>query len=343
MKILEQIIEKIGQEEVIQITLMNDFGVKVECLTFGATWQSFKVLDGANEKNIVLGHQLVSDYLIDPLCAGQSIGRVAGRIGGATFRLNNQSFTVEANEKGNCLHGGSKGFHKRNWHYRTNLSAEAASVTFLMGCKESDDLFPGDMDVCITYTLTNANQLDIVFEGNNASKLGLFNPTNHVYFNLSDRQDLTTHSLQVASDDYLETDGDLIPTGRFLDVSGRPHDFREKKALWPAVIANDGFDTAFRIRPDAHKNGLPIAVLRDEESNTQLSIFSDRNALVIYTMDDIPSNLFFERDRGQTALPREAIAMEAQTLPDAINHAEFGDITILPNEKKTYRISYHYN
>ncbi|MGG6855052.1 UNVERIFIED_CONTAM: galactose mutarotase, partial [Streptococcus canis] len=84
-------------------------------------------------------------------------------------------------------HGGSKGFHKRNWHYRTNLSAEAASVTFLMSCKESDDLFPGGMYVCITYTLTNANQLDIVFEGNNASKLGLFNPTNHVYFNLSDR------------------------------------------------------------------------------------------------------------------------------------------------------------
>jgi hypothetical protein len=46
---------------------------------------------------------------------GAIVGRVANRIAGAAFSLNGKQFVVSANERGNCLHGGNRGFDKRWW------------------------------------------------------------------------------------------------------------------------------------------------------------------------------------------------------------------------------------
>ena len=40
------------------------------------------------------------------------------------------------------------------------------------------------------------------------------------------------------------------------------------------------------------------------------------------------------------ARPGEGVALEAQQLPDAINHENFGDVVLKRNEKKTYHISF---
>ena len=55
----------------------------------------------------------------------------------------------------------------------------------------------------------------------------VFNPTNHVYFNLSDKQDLSSHELQIYSDYRLELDSELIPTGQKINVDGTNYDFRK--------------------------------------------------------------------------------------------------------------------
>ena len=35
-----------------------------------------------------------------------------------------------------------------------------------------------------------------------------------------------------------------------------------------------------------------------------------------------------------------AVAIEMQTLPDAVNHPDFGDIVLPANAKKTYQVTY---
>jgi aldose 1-epimerase len=65
--------------------------------------------------------------------------------------------------------------------------------------------------------------------------------------------------------------------------------------------------------------------LEDETRARRLTITTDRNALVVYTAG------YFEdiwKINGRAAQPFMAVALEAQTLPDAVNNPGFGDIVI---------------
>ncbi|MCO4489157.1 Aldose 1-epimerase [Streptococcus infantarius subsp. infantarius] len=59
-------------------------------------------------------------------------------------------------------------------------------------------------------------------------------------------------------------------------------------------------------------------------------------------MDIIEDNIYFARDRGTIAKGREAIAMEAQTLPDAVKHKGFGDIILDKGHSVNYEIGFQY-
>ena len=81
MEVKQEIVEIISRQKIEKYTIINDNGVQVGLLTLGATWQEFLVPDDkGGQKNLIIGFDEPSDYLKSPLCAGQSIGRVAGRI-----------------------------------------------------------------------------------------------------------------------------------------------------------------------------------------------------------------------------------------------------------------------
>ncbi|MDO4635696.1 MAG: aldose epimerase family protein [Streptococcus sp.] len=338
MKALAKTIEVINGKNIDQIKLMNDNGITLSLLTLGATWQEFLVPSHEGVRNIIIGFDKPSDYLKNGLCAGQSIGRVAGRIDNGTFTIDNDFIEVPKNENGNCLHGGPQGFHKQIWDYEITSDAREASVTFRYQAKEEVDGFPGNIDVSITYTLKQDNQIYISFIGENATKPTLFNPTNHVYFNLTDDQNLDAHDLYLNSRIYLETREDLVPTGQMIAVDETNYDFRWAKNLGQAIRDNGGFDTAFLTESslDTVNGSLNL------NGKEGINFYSDRNSWVIYTMGGIPNDIYPSRDKGNEAKEFEGIALEAQFLPDAINHEGFGDIVLNPGDKKVYTIRFDY-
>lgn len=341
MKSHVEVVETIAKKEIHRITLTNDHGVSISLLTLGATWQEFMVpKDDSSFKNIILGFDKPSDYLSNGLCAGQSIGRVAGRIDKGQVFLDGQTIQLPQNENGNCLHGGPNGFHRNIWDYTLEEGGEHISVKMTYEARENHDGFPGDIKVSVSYTLTQDNDVIIRFRGENGEKRTLFNPTNHVYVNLGESQDLGDHDLYLNSSNYLETRDDLIPTGNILSVSGTHYDFRQPKNLGDAIIAQGGFDTAFLVNPSLiQKNGE----LRNCVTGESLAFYSDRNAWVIYTMGGIPNGIYPARDHGKEAREFEAIALEGQLLPDAVHHDNFGN-TILGSHQAadyTIRFSYH--
>ncbi|MDN6542852.1 MAG: galactose mutarotase, partial [Lentilactobacillus parabuchneri] len=85
-----------------------------------------------------------------------------------------------------------------------------------------------------------------------------------------------------------------------------------------------------------HQDDEPIAKLSDPESGRSVSISSKRNALVVFTPDDLSGSNFMIGKGG----PYMAIALEAQNLPDTPNHDDFGDVTLPAGEEKTYSIKY---
>ena len=340
MDIFRSVIENYEGHVVTKIRLVNDSGAEISCLTMGATWNEFLVpSEDGDKQNILLGFDTARQYYENSLCCCQSIGRVAGRIKDGQFEIDGKKYQVPTNENGNTLHGGPQGYRFLNWGYTTSRGTNSVSVLFQKHIKETRDGFPGNYLATVVYTLDNNNKVTISYSALNGEHDTLFNPTCHTYFNLSDKRDLSTHSLMVNSHEYLETDDETIPTGRVLQVDDTPYDFRKFKNLKEADDENGGFDDAFVVNGPGMAT-KPTAVLRDNESRRQVTIESEGTGLVMYTMPEIDSGIQLSRDGGMDARPGEGVALEAQQLPDAINHENFGDVVLKRNEKKTYHISF---
>lgn len=171
MEVKQEIVEIINRQKIEKYTIINDNGVQVGLLTLGATWQEFLVPDDkGGQKNLIIGFDEPSDYLKSPLCAGQSIGRVAGRINQGKVNLDGKEIQLPQNEKGNTLHGGPKGFHKHIWQARVENDIDKATVVMTYNAKESVDGFPGDMLVTARFTLDNDNRFTITYTGKMAVK-----------------------------------------------------------------------------------------------------------------------------------------------------------------------------
>ena len=304
MDIIKKELDSYDGHKVTKITLINDNGVEISCLTMGAIWQEFLVPAGNSKKNMLLGFEHTEEYYKNAQCV--------------------------------CK------FTEWNWNYTTSQNKNSVSVIFQKKITEEMDGFPGDILATIIYTLNNNNKVTIAYSALGGEVDTLFNPTMHVYFNPSDRPDLSTLSLKVNSHEFLDLGEHNIPTGRIREVEGTPCDFREFRNLKDADEEKGGFDDVFVVNEPGHA-ALPIAVLRDEESGRQITINSERNGLVMYTMPELDAEMRFTRDGGALAKPGEGVALEAQTLPDAINQENFGDIILPRQGKRTYRIQYAYD
>ena len=133
-----------------------------------------------------------------------------------------------------------------------------------------------------------------------------------------------------------------IPVGAAGE--GTAYDFTKGANLYEAIQQNEkgGFDDAFVVNGPG-KAVEPIAVLRDTQSGNTVTIDSDRNSLIMYTMNDDLPDVHFKRDNGRPAKKQEGVALEAQTLPDAINQETFGDIVLPRGAKRSYHIKYTYS
>jgi aldose 1-epimerase len=329
-------------EPVTKYVLTNDNGVQAGILDFAGLLQSFKVptKDGG-KADMVLTSENLDEFTNNGFCTNRLIGRVAGRIAHGEFKVFGKDFKLEQNEGENTLHGGTNGFYNHIWHVdSTDVSDDRASITLSLTLSEKDDTFPGTIHVTATYTLDDDDNLTLKFAATTDSDT-IFNPTNHTYWNMAhaDAKTVDDLTLQVNSKYHLAVDGGKIPTGEKVANAGTPFDFEKLTRLGDALkkmasTKENGFDDIWEVEPSLTK---PVATLEDKASGRKMELYSDRNGLVMYTMNSDDKAVY---NHGQVH-PHLGIAMEAQTLPDAPHHPEFGDITLRPNEEKTYTIKWH--
>lgn len=332
----------INDNKVYEYSLTNKNDISVSCISYGAALTKIIVPDKhGTYSNILLGFDDLESYIKDKsMFLGKAIGRVAGRIENGSFKINNTSYEVSKNEGKNTLHGGTHGFNTIIWNSKIVESADVNSIVFYKSIKPEEDGFPGTLNVQVIYTLTDNNNLLITFNGL-SDKDTLFNPTVHSYFNLNNdiTKLLSGHELQINASHYAELDEKLIPTGNLKEVSGTPFDFRKSKDIVEAInqlkttSGLNGFDHPFKID---NKN---VLTLTNYNTGRCLNIESDRNALVVYTLNAINDTW---KSQGKRMISHMGIALEPQTLPDAIHHKNFGDIILHANEKKSYNIKYHF-
>ncbi|HTW59766.1 MAG TPA: hypothetical protein VMD99_16675, partial [Terriglobales bacterium] len=144
-------------------TLTNSHGMEVRAMNYGGIIVSIRVPD-RNEQfaDVVLGHETLDGYRPNPPFFGAIVGRYANRIANGTFKLDGETYTLPKNDGPNTLHGGDKGFDKAVWDAEPLKGR--TGVAFSYFSKNGDEGFPGNLRVKVTYTLTNANALDIDYE-----------------------------------------------------------------------------------------------------------------------------------------------------------------------------------
>lgn len=330
------------EDPVTKYVLTNDNGVQVSILDFAGLLQAFKVptKDGGMA-DMVLTSDNLDDYTNNGFCTNRLIGRVAGRIGDGKFEINGREYQVEQNEGNNSLHGGTNGFYNHIWHVdSTEVTSTAVAITLILTLTPEADTFPGKMHVTATYTLDNNDNLTLKMKATSDADT-LFNPTNHTYWNMAKASVPTIDQLHlyVNSANHLAVDDGKIPTGEKVANAGTPFDFSSSTKLGDALekmstTKENGFDDIWEVTPSLTE---PVAILEDPESGRKMTLYSDRNGLVMYTMNSEDPAVY---NHGQVH-PHQGIAMEAQTLPDTPNHPEFGDVSLHPGEEKEYTIKWH--
>ncbi|MBC1456841.1 aldose epimerase family protein [Listeria newyorkensis] len=336
MKLSERKFGELEGQVVTEFCLENDHGVRVRALDYGGIVTETWVPDAKGDfVNVSLGFATLDEYLAHSPYFGALVGRVAGRIGDARFELDGKTYQLEKNEGENILHGGPDNFSKRMWDAERLETADEIGVVFSLTSPDGDNGFPGNLDVRVTYTLNNANEWRIKYEAKSDAAT-VFNPTNHVYFNLTgDVEKLVLdQELQMRSSRFVALDAASIPTGELVDVTGTVFDFREPRALRDGatsehpqnVIIKNGYDHAFVLE---HEAGEPDARLVDPDSGRVVEMRTDCDSVVVYTGNQLSGKFAIDG----VAVPKYAgVTMETQGLPDSMNHEGFGSAVIQKDE-----------
>ena len=209
--------------------LKNKNGAEACITNYGGRLVSVMVPDkNGKMTDVVLGYDNIGQYVQSDGNYGALIGRYGNRINQGKFTLDDVEYTLPQNNGAHCLHGGPQGYHARMWDAK-QLNDQALELTYLS--KDGEAGFPGNLDIKVTYTLTDDNAVGIKYEATTDKKT-VVNLTNHSYFNLSGvpGSDVLDQLVMINADNYTPVDSTLIPVG-ISPVDGTPLDLRTPVAL----------------------------------------------------------------------------------------------------------------
>ena len=318
------------------LTLVNARGMEVGITTYGAMVVSLRVPDrNGTFADVVHGFDSLDGYLKGHPYFGAVVGRYGNRIGDARFTLNGRTYTLAANDGRNHLHGGLRGFDKFVW--QAAPVASGVGVVLSRTSVDGEEGYPGTLKAQVTYTLTDANQLEIDFQATTDQATPV-NLTNHSYFNLSghDAGDILDHELTLHADRYTPVDSTLIPTGQLAPVQGTPFDFTRPTRVGARI--NDPHQQLQYGRGYDHNwvltragDGLqPAARLEDPKSGRSLEVMTTEPGIQFYAGNFLDGTV--KGKGGTTYKHRSALCLETQHFPDSPNKPAFPSTILKPGD-----------
>jgi aldose 1-epimerase len=348
----------VGGTNVDRYTLSNG-SMTVKILSYGGIIQELWAPDRrGRQANVTLGYPDLNGYTVprgdpptpNPSYFGGIIGRYGNRIGNARFMLDGNTYTLDANNGPNSLHGGDQGFDRFVWKAESIDEQGVVGVKLTRTSKEHEGCtpppactgYPGNLEVEVDYTLDRHNNLRIDYEATTDAPT-VVNLTNHAYWNLSGEGTGTIydHRLTLNADKYTPVDATLIPTGELASVTGTPFDFRSPHAIGerirddnPQLKIGQGYDHNWVL--NRHGSGLePAAKLRDPASGRVLSMWTKEPGIQFYSGNFLDGTLY--GTSGHAYRQGDGLALETQHYPDSPNKPDFPSTVLRPGQ--TYATS----
>jgi aldose 1-epimerase len=326
--------------------LKNGNGLEAAITNYGGRWVSMMTPDkNGKPTDVVLGYDKIADYLASSGNFGALIGRYGNRIANGKFALDGVEYTLPQNNNGHCLHGGPQGYHTRVWDA---LQVNGQTLELAYFSPDGEAGFPGNLNVKVTYTLTDDNALDICYEAT-TDKPTVVNLTHHSYFNLSGvaGSQVTDQLIQINADAYTPVNETLIPTGTLDPVEGTPMDLRSLIPIgaridepFDQLAKGGGYDHNWVLNTQGDVSA-PAAKAVSEQSGIVLEVYTNEPGVQLYT-----GNAMSGKDVGKQGVTyphRGAFCLETQHYPDSPNQPDFPTTVLLPGQTYHSRCIYKFS
>jgi aldose 1-epimerase len=323
--------------EVFTYTLKNHKGMEVKITNFGGDVLSIKVPDAkGNIADVALGFDDLAGYEKQGPYFGAIVGRYANRLAKGQFTLDGKTCQVPTNDGPNSLHGGKVGFDKKVWDAKESSDASGDHLHLHYLSKDGEEGFPGNLNVDVTYTLNDHNELRVSYSAT-TDKDTVLNLTNHTYFNLKGQGegDILDHRITINADRFTPVDANLIPTGELDPVANTPFDLR-KSTVIGAHINDDneqlklgrGYDHNWVLNGGG-KFGLAARVV-EPSTGRVLEVLTDQPGVQFYTGNFLDGTA---KGKGKVYNKRYGFCLETQHFPDSPNHKNFPTTELKPGQK----------
>jgi aldose 1-epimerase len=323
-------------------TLRNTHGIELRAITYGGIITSLKVPDRrGTTADVVLGFDSLDGYRKEHPFFGAIIGRYGNRIGRGRFSLDGTEYSLATNNGPNHLHGGPRGFDKRNWAASTLEGKTGVAFTRTSG--DGEEGYPGALTVRVTYELTDRNELIVDYHAT-TDKPTPVNLTQHSYFNLAGEGtgDILGHQLTINADRYTPVDDTLIPTGELAPVEGTPFDFRQPTAIGARIDADhaqirngQGYDHNWVLNRPADTGGAAGLVLAakagDPSSGRWLEVRTTEPGIQFYSGNFLDGTITGKSGRAYGR--RSGFCLETQHFPDSPNKPNFPSTILRPGQE----------
>ncbi|MEM6798186.1 MAG: aldose epimerase family protein [Planctomycetota bacterium] len=319
-------------------TLKNKSGMTVKITNYGAIITSIVVPDRDGKlADVALGYDRMEDYLsaVDKPYFGAVVGRYGNRIAGGAFSLDGQTYSLATNNGPNHLHGGVIGYDKVIWDVQPTDAVNTLKLGYLS--KDTEEGYPGNVRVTVTYTLNDANELTVHYQAT-TDKPTPVNLTQHTYFNLKGEGQGTIldHQLMLNAKQFTPVDETLIPTGELAPVAGTPFDFTTAKPIGRDVGQSQqqlefglGYDHNWVL--DRQGDGLQLAArVVEPTSGRVLEIHTTEPGIQFYCGNFLDGRL--KGKSGKAYVHRGGFCLETQHFPNSPNQPSFPSTILKPGE-----------
>ena len=328
--------------------LKNNNGAEACVTNWGGRLVSVMVPDkNGKMTDVVLGYDNIQQYVDYPdNNYGGLIGRYGNRIANAKFTLDEVEYQLPQNNNGHCLHGGPFGYHTRVWDAK-QIDGQTVELTYLS--EDGEAGFPGNLNIKVTYTLTNDNAVDIQYEAT-TDKATILNLTNHSYFNLSGvpGSKILDHKIMIAADTYVPVDETLIPKGVLDPVENTPMDLRQLVTVgdhidddFQQLTYGGGYDHNWVLNTNGDIHQLAAKVV-SPTSGIVMDVYTNEPGIQFYAGNSMSK----EGDKGKLGVVyphRGALCLETQHYPDSPNQPTFPSVVLRPGEKYTSECIYKFS
>lgn len=286
--------------------------LKISVISYGATLVS--ILDKTINREMILNFDEPEKYKSSDKYIGATIGRVSNRIASGRFTLECNVYQLAVNNGPNHLHGGFRGFDKKEF----DCIVTENHIRCTRISPHGEEGYPGNMTVEIIYTLQeNRVIIETVCQ---SDKTTLANITNHTYFNLDDdKQSIRDHQLKILSDRVYPVDEFGCTYNQPFNVKSTPFDFTSDKRIGeclqsthPQILIARGLDHHF----DITSVGMRLAAILSN-MDTRMLIYTDKPGMHVYSANYLDGTDI--GSKGQPYHQHSGICFETQYVPNSIN------------------------